>query len=1081
MVRSQDGIKSTPGRSNWIGTRPEAGVFVLARSDSFVEGLSAMTVTLSNDFREILTAMKKFGFASSDETYDTVVDVAPGLGSQLVLRWGGRPLLGVAVAEVASSDEIISSPLETEDGLLLPRWAANAAYNRHAPLVFVSRSEGTGTLLSTHAFRQHDTATNAGIDDVIPGSGAGDPFLIATTEGVTTHSDGWDATLARLAIQEWPTAQFLDHAARRAAENGFDQRGTVDTVLLNHLFTFRAQILRADEEDAIDRVERAHLDAMLVVLMARLLFIRHLEDYAHAGWSRGRLFNMVCDSGFTSESLGHTFAELHASFNSELFPSAKPEAYRLQAIRPSDLRRLVDGLYRSAKYGAVYDFRALEADSLGLLYQQFAGVRWPADKEGSQLRFLGKDGLVPDQIRRRFGVYYTPISLVDTLVDRTLGAWMRERNGNQTSVETQLGPYSGAPSSPIETTQLPRVLDIAVGSGIFLVRSYRYARRRLSESQLKEWLPSLCGADIDPRAITLARLNLWIDFARDNAAARLPSLARTIRVADSLRTGEARLTFTDPTGTEMSGLPIEWTNSGFDIIVGNPPFLSNREAVAAFGRATVDLWREQFHSATKEANIAGFFVERALTLLRPSGYLGLVLPRNLIKTEAGEGLRRTLRKTCDIVDVVDLLDAEAFSRVTAASVLIVARRKSTADFRADRRPKTRVIIIGGESRSSPYGTATALGDLLVEGRIRNPDILEYEADLEEEMRLLQSDEAALRGDPPWFLTSSRGREALRSLLTAGDAFGTYFESIYALDEGAKGTFLLSHAKSSNGTTIGWSAARQRGISVESRWVRNALHASAVGVLGRYRNSPFAVIYPYDEMTGEPLSLKQVQRSPKLWEHLEAVRQPLLARRGHGAGDGWWVPRAVRKNAPWHRPGISKGKMLVIKRHSALPQVTIVSGSVVPTGNLIAWIPKKTRNAKPPLSVHVAGALLSSTLWWWFIQSTGTVGSGKLFRITPSALSRLGVPEVLLGGNSVARALERLMRRAKEAQPVELSGLWADLDEYVFNAYSITREVRDEVENAARVFGLSEARRVAGSAGNAVSKRPTRLQESESFL
>jgi hypothetical protein len=154
------------------------------------------------------------------------------------------------------------------------------------------------------------------------------------------------------------------------------------------------------------------------------------------------------------------------------------------------------------------------------------------------------EGLMAPTDRREGGAFYTPAALVGRLVDEALQALLVQRLG----VPPGLAPERLA--SPDEATRslfrTITVLDPAVGSGAFLLGALErlagilagdlppgpLRRRILTEN--------LFGVDLNPMAVRLAELRLWLaviaveDTHTPEAVAPLPNLDGTVRQGDTL-------------------------------------------------------------------------------------------------------------------------------------------------------------------------------------------------------------------------------------------------------------------------------------------------------------------------------------------------------------------------------------------------------------------------------------------------------------------------------------------------------------------------------------------------------------------
>ncbi len=193
-------------------------------------------------------------------------------------------------------------------------------------------------------------------------------------------------------------------------------------------------------------------------------------------------------------------------------------------------------------------------------------------------------GVAVDE-RKRLGAWYTPPALVDLVVDATIDErWVGAR-----------GP-------------VVRVLDPACGDGRFL----RAAIDALRDAGAP--LVDALGVDIDPQAVDAARRSC-------------PDAA--IVEADALGDVWARLGST--------------TADGFDLIVGNPPFLSQLATSTARGGASR-------HGGGPYADAAVEFLALASHLVDPrGGRVGFVLPQSLLSARDAADVRRSIDARASLI------------------------------------------------------------------------------------------------------------------------------------------------------------------------------------------------------------------------------------------------------------------------------------------------------------------------------------------------------------------------------------------------------------------------------------------------
>jgi len=163
--------------------------------------------------------------------------------------------------------------------------------------------------------------------------------------------------------------------------------------------------------------------------------------------------------------------------------------------------------------------------------------------------------------RHESGSYYTPKTVVAFMGREALKGYLRETCPQETEeaiaafVEQRDSSGIRQPEALLDALQTVRVCDPACGSGAYLVgmlhelvdlRQALFATQRLDslsayERKLQIIQRNLYGVDIDPFAVNIARLRLWLSLIVDfegETPPPLPNLEFKIEVGDSL-TGPA--------------------------------------------------------------------------------------------------------------------------------------------------------------------------------------------------------------------------------------------------------------------------------------------------------------------------------------------------------------------------------------------------------------------------------------------------------------------------------------------------------------------------------------------------------------
>lgn len=198
------------------------------------------------------------------------------------------------------------------------------------------------------------------------------------------------------------------------------------------------------------------------------------------------------------------------AYNGGLFSPSEHRYFEGRTIPDPKIAPAIDLLSRID--GEFVDFRELSVRHLGTIYEKLLAYQL-TDRAGTlQLR--------ESPLKHRSGSYFTPERVVDAIVARTLEPVLM-----RASEEIAAAGFSG-------TDALARFLDLkicdpAVGSGHFLVAAVEYVtqfiatdpsysqhpgEQLLELAEIRRLVAERCiyGVDINPMAVELARLSLWL-------------------------------------------------------------------------------------------------------------------------------------------------------------------------------------------------------------------------------------------------------------------------------------------------------------------------------------------------------------------------------------------------------------------------------------------------------------------------------------------------------------------------------------------------------------------------------------------
>jgi adenine-specific DNA-methyltransferase len=122
--------------------------------------------------------------------------------------------------------------------------------------------------------------------------------------------------------------------------------------------------------------------------------------------------------------------------------------------------------------------------------------------------------------------------------------------------------------------------------------------------------------------------------------------------------------------TELTASTPQEIDSGFDIVIGNPPYVSSERFARTTNR---DLWKTIYQCFAPRIDIYCLFYERSLDLLRTGGVLAFISSNKFLRAGYGIKFRPMLSARTAIVKIVDFGELPVFTAATDTAVVIFKR------------------------------------------------------------------------------------------------------------------------------------------------------------------------------------------------------------------------------------------------------------------------------------------------------------------------------------------------------------------------------------------------------------------------
>jgi type I restriction-modification system DNA methylase subunit len=356
-----------------------------------------------------------------------------------------------------------------------------------------------------------------------------------------------------------------------------------------------------------------------------------------------------------------------------------------------------------------YTFSVVEAIVLGDIYELLIAQEVVVDKRNN-LTLVEKP-----EVKASGGVFTTPKYIVDSIVERTLAPAIIGK-------------------TPAELASM-HIADICCGSGVFLLAAYdfllnyhlnwylkddaaKHNGKEIYEIGRGEWrltlnqkhkilLNNIFGVDIDGQAVEVARFSLLLKLIEDETnesivnhlstykEQALPSLDNHIKCGNSLVGPNQFQSYYESADGALLELinPFDWVKEfpsifrkgGFDIIVGNPPYIRIQNMVA-YSPEEVEFYQSQASGYTcagsDNFDKYALFVERGVSLLKQNGLLGYIVPHKFFAIKSGQSLRKLISTGKHLKEIVYFGVQQVFGKksTTYTCILILSTEPSPEFF-----------------------------------------------------------------------------------------------------------------------------------------------------------------------------------------------------------------------------------------------------------------------------------------------------------------------------------------------------------------------------------------------------------------
>lgn len=379
-------------------------------------------------------------------------------------------------------------------------------------------------------------------------------------------------------------------------------------------------------------------------------------------------------------------AEIYA-YNGGLF---KDDIILDELILDSDL------LYTYANKLSGYDFESqVDVNILGHIFENSLN-----EIESVNAEIEGTNFDKQKSKRKKDGVFYTPKYITKYIVENTIGKLCREKknelkfreeeyfkgrkNRNKSTIKNLVDILDKYRNWLLQIT----ICDPACGSGAFLNQALNFL---ISEHNYIDELKTkvlggglqfpdientilennIYGVDLNEESIEIAKLSLWLRTAQPRR--KLNNLSSNIKCGNSLIDNK---TFA---GTKAFNwkkeFPHVFENGGFDIIIGNPPYVRQE-----LFKEIKPFLEKNYKCYNSVADLYTYFIEKGISLMNRNGLFSFILPNKFLKANYGKNIRQVMKQEANLELLFDFDDYPVFADATTYPIIYVLNKNQ--DYKA---------------------------------------------------------------------------------------------------------------------------------------------------------------------------------------------------------------------------------------------------------------------------------------------------------------------------------------------------------------------------------------------------------------
>ena len=397
---------------------------------------------------------------------------------------------------------------------------------------------------------------------------------------------------------------------------------------------------------------------------------------------------------------------------------------------------------------------------------------------------------------------------------------------------------------------------------------------------------------------------------------------------------------------------------GFDIVIGNPPYL-RIQGIRAVNSEYADELTEKYTSATGSFDLYALFVERGLQIINSTGIVNYIMPIKWTNSTFGKGLRSIISSAKAAYKFINFGAYQVFNASTYTALQwFMPNSNELSYYELDR----------------DLSTNHEIGAYLFSLQEKSASIINH----------------SKLSEKPWTLTVGKNSEIIKLIEQHPRRLGDVFDKIFqGLATSKDDVYFIYDSICNDAAISGLSKQLDRRVTIERGLVKPLLKGEDVHRYDDISTDRF-VIFPYKLEYGKAILYTEEELAtlfPKGYAYLKECEEILREReKGRLINDEFWYRYIYPKNLT-----------LFANEKLVAPEISLggnfaydVYGDFYSTTKIYGYI----KNDDIRKSYKFWLGLLNSRLFWFYIQNTGYVLRGGYFTFKTNYVAPFPIPKFI---------------------------------------------------------------------------------------